>query len=201
MLVGVNLLNSKFKLEESASTVRLALRAIQPYMMFRPYTGHLWLDFILLLFVSALHFTILPTLVGKIVLVDLLTPWLLTYFVVAPLKKSLVIGVLTALIMETHTSAPAGMYLSLYWVALVTLWLFRVSLSWRHAFPWVVTFTAGELWIVFSEFFVHSVTLSAVSVTLSDMVEYLARIAFAVGAGMIFSSRLRREGIAEDNPL
>ena len=188
-------------MEESTSTLRAAVRAIRPYMMFRPYTGHLWLDFILLLVVSALHFTILPSLIGKIVLVDLLTPWLLTYFVAAPFKKSLVIGALTALIMETHTSAPAGMYLSLYWVALVALFLFRVSLSWRHTFPWFVTFTAGELWIVFSEFFVHSVTLSAVSVTLTDLIECVARIAFAVGAGMMFSSRVRREGIMEDNPL
>lgn len=187
-------------MEESTSKLRLVARAVRPYMMFRPYTGHLWLDFFLLLVVSALHFTILPTIIGKIVLVDLLTPWLLTYFISAPFKKSLVIGVLTALIMETHTSAPAGMYLSLYWVALVTLWLIRVSLSWRHTFPWVVTFAAGELWIVFSEFFVHSVTLSAVSLTVTDLVEYLTRIAFAVGAGMIFSTRVRREGILEDNP-
>jgi hypothetical protein len=193
-------LNSKVKMEESTSSLRSVARAIRPYLMFRPYTGYLWLDFLLLLLVSAMHFTILPTIIGKIVLVDLLTPWLLTYFISAPFKKSLVIGVLTALIMETHTSAPAGMYLSLYWVALVTLWLIRVSLSWRHTFPWLVTFAAGELWIVFSEFFVHSVTLSAVSFTLTDLVEYLARIAFAVGAGMIFSTRVRREGILEDNP-
>ncbi len=193
-------MNSKVKMEESTSSLRSVARAIRPYLMFRPYTGYLWLDFLLLLLVSAMHFTILPTIIGKIVLVDLLTPWLLTYFISAPFKKSLVIGVLTALIMETHTSAPAGMYLSLYWVALVTLWLIRVSLSWRHTFPWLVTFAAGELWIVFSEFFVHSVTLSAVSFTLTDLVEYLARIAFAVGAGMIFSTRVRREGILEDNP-
>ena len=193
-------MNSKVKMEESTSALRSVARAIRPYLMFRPYTGHLWLDILLLLLVSAMHFTIFPTIIGKIVLVDLLTPWLLTYFISAPFKKSLVIGVLTALIMETHTSAPAGMYLSLYWVALVTLWLIRVSLSWRHTFPWLVTFAAGELWIVFSEFFVHSVTLSAVSLTLTDLVEYFARIAFAVGAGMIFSTRVRREGILEDNP-
>ncbi len=194
-------MSSKVTMDESSSAFKVAIRAVRPYLMFRPYTGHLWLDFLLLLIVSALHFTVLPTIIGKIVLVDLLTPWLLTYFIAAPFKKSLVIGVLTALIMETHTSAPAGMYLSLYWVALVTLWLVRVSLSWRHAFPWIVTFAAGELWIVFAEFFVHSVTLSAVSVTLTDLVEYIARIAFAVGAGMIFSQRVRREGIMEDNPL
>jgi len=188
-------------MDESTSPRKLIVRAIRPYMMFRPYTGHLWLDFLLLIFVSALHFTILPTILGKIVLVDLLTPWLLTYFISAPFKKSLVIGILTALIMETHTSAPAGMYLSLYWVALVTLWLIKISLSWRHAFPWVVTFAVGELWIVFSEVFVHSVTLSAVKVTVSDLIGYLARIAFAVLAGMIFSSRVRREGILEDTPL
>jgi len=194
-------LNAKVTIEESTSTLRTIVRGLRPFMIFRPHTGHLWLDFLLLIFVSALHFTILPTLVGKIVLVDLLTPWLLTYFISAPFKKSLVIGILTGLIMETHTSAPAGMYLSLYWVALVTLWLIRISLSWRHAFPWLVTFAVGELWIVFSEFFVHSVTLSAVSVTLSDLVGYLARIAFAVGAGMVFSSYARREGIMEDHPL
>jgi hypothetical protein len=201
VLAGVNCLNSKITIDESTSTLRLVARAVRPYIMFRPYTGHLWIDFLLLLLISALHFTILPTFLGKIVLVDLLTPWLLTYFISAPFKKSLAIGIVTALIVETHTSAPAGMYLSLYWVALVTLWLIRVSLSWRHTFPWVMTFAAGEIWIVFSEFFVHSVTLSAVSVTLTDLVEYLARIAFAVGAGMLFSSRVRREGVMEDNPL
>jgi hypothetical protein len=188
-------------MDESVSPLRIALRSVRPFLIFRPHTGWLWLDAVLLLLVSALHFTILPTLLGKLLVVDLLTPWLLTYFVVAPFKKSLTIGVLAALIMETHSSAPAGLYLSLYWVALVTLWLVRVSLSWRHAFPWFVTFCAGEAWIIFSEYFVHSVNLSSVRITLTDLTACLLRLGLAVVAGMMFCRKYRIYGLPEDNPV
>lgn len=188
-------------MDESVSPLRIAIRSVRPFMIFRPHAGWLWLDVILLLLVSALHFTILPTLVGKFLVVDLLTPWLLTYFVAAPFKKSLTIGVLAALIMETHSSAPAGMYLSLYWVTLVTLWLVRVSLSWRHAFPWLVTFSVGEAWIIFSEHFVHSVNLASVQITVNDLTAGLLRLLLAVVAGMLFCRKYRIYGLPEDNPV
>lgn len=187
-------------MDESVSTIRSAIRSVRPFLIFRPHTGYLWLDIFLLLIVSAMHFTIVPTLVGKVVLVDLLTPWLLTYFIAAPFRKSLTIGVLAALIMESHTSAPAGMYLSLFWVAFVTLWLVRVTLSWRHTFPWLVTFVVGELWIIFAESFVHSVNISSITFRLNDLAGLGGRILFAAGAGMIFCRKYRIYGIVEDNP-
>lgn len=188
-------------IDESSSPLRTAFRAVRPFFIFRPHSGYLWLDFILLLIVSALHFTILPTLVGKLLAVDILTPWLLTYFIAAPFKKSLIIGVFAALIVETHSSAPAGMYLSLYWVALVTLWLVRVSLSWRHAFPWLVTFAAGEVWIVFSEYFVRSVNLASLRLSWADVSAGLLRVIFAVIVGMIFCRKYRIYGLPEDHPV
>lgn len=187
-------------MDESVSTIRTAIRSVRPFLIFRPHTGHLWLDIILLLIVSALHFTIVPTMIGKVVLVDLLTPWLFTYFIAAPFRKSLTVGLLAALIMESHTSAPAGMYLSLFWVAFVALWLVRVSLSWRHTFPWVVTFVVGELWIIFAESFVHSVNISSITFRLNDLIGLAVRILFAVLAGMFFCRKYRIYGIVEDNP-
>lgn len=122
--------------------------ATRALLRFRPYSGRLWVDIILILFVGALHHTVLPSVTRSLVLIDLMTPWIVTTLVVAPLPVGATLALLGAVVLETHSAAPAGLYLCSYWVILAVLHLTRSTLSWRHAFPWLVTLVVSQVWVM-----------------------------------------------------
>lgn len=130
------------------------MATVAPYLVPRPYTQKLWLDLFFLLVIGALHHTVLPSFTRHMFSADLMTPWIVATFVVASLPRAILLGGCAALILETHSAAPAGLYLCVYWVIAVVLHLTRSTLSWRHIFPWLVTFAASELWVMVFESFV-----------------------------------------------
>src|SRR5690349_2126210 len=111
----------------------------KPWLSCKPYSGKFFIDVVYLVLIGAIHHTVLPDLVGGAVFLDLMTPWLVTIFVAAPPWYAALFGLLGSLILETHSAAPSGMYFCAYWVICVVLRLTRSTLSWRHAFPWMVT--------------------------------------------------------------
>jgi hypothetical protein len=151
----------------------------------RPNTGFLWLDIFYLLLVGALQFSIIPSLLGRYVYVDLLTPWLVINFVNQSLARSTVLAVIGALIIETHNAAPAGLFICIYWITLNLIHLVRDTLSWRHATPWIATFVLSELWVVLGEYFLTVIVRGSFEM---DMVFYLVtllRMLLAVGTGLL----------------
>ena len=161
------------------------------FLKVRPYTGSLVRDLPFLLVVCALHYTIVPSLVGRYLLIDLLTPWLVVTFIAAPTGKGALIALIGAFLMETRTSAPAGMYLTCFWMIGTGIYVSRSSLSWRHSFPWVVTFVVAELWMILAEIFVSHVMLGHWHLTLQEVLIQCARLVFSVGWGMILCKRFR----------
>ena len=164
-----------------------------------PYTGRLWLDLLLLFLCVVLQHAILPTLTMELIPIDVMTPWLVVGFVSQPLMRSSIMLALGALLVELHTAAPAGLYLCGFWVIAVTLWMVRSSLSWWHAFPWIVTFTAAELWIVLFESFVRSIAAGSFNFVPVDLAKETLRIGLSVGIGMILCRPFMRAELVEDD--
>jgi hypothetical protein len=161
--------------------------ASRPWLALRPASGRLPLDLVYLIIIGALHHTVLPTLVGHVLLVDLVTPWLVATFILAPLGRGALVGALGALIVELHSTAPVGLYLCAYWVVAVILRLTRSTLSWRHAFPWAVTFAAAELWVIGFESFVIGVSEGLTRFTVGYVIVQAARLCLSVLVGMLFA--------------
>lgn len=186
-------------MERVPSQPRLSLASLKPLLRPHPYTALMWVDIFFLLLVGALHSTIIPSIFGRYAIVDLMTPWLVCTFVAAPLLRSIVLGTLGAFILETHAASPAGMYMTAYWVIMAALWLTRSTLSWRHAFPWAVTFFISELWVVIFETFVMAVSEGTFHLNFIQALHQCVRIGCATGIGMALSLRFMALGVGEES--
>lgn len=120
----------------------------------RPHTGRIWLDILYVLLLIALQESILPTLIGPKVTIDLLTPWLAVTFIRQHAWQATMMVILAGFFIESHLSAPAGLYICAYWIMANVIIQARPSLSWRHRIPWLVTFSLSMVWIIFFESFV-----------------------------------------------
>ncbi len=185
-------------MDTTKERLKTAWISVLPHLRLRPYSGKLWLDVICLLVVGALHFTIIPTVTGSWLAVDVMTPWLVTVFVVEKLPRAALIGLVGSIILETHSSTPAGMYVCAYWVMLCVLQLTRATLSWRHIFPWVVTYLVTEIWVIGFETFVGAVYESGYQFDWKFLSGQIARVVAAMLIGLVLSHRFRTLGIAEE---
>ena len=161
----------------------------------RPYSGRLWLDCLLVLVVAALDTSILPSMFGSLTNIDLMTPWLVTALVHAPLPSGALLAGLGALLMEAHGSAPAGLYLVAYWLIAVLIYLCRSTLSWRHAFPWLVTYGIAEVWVTGFEAFVLTVKAGSLPGDFGFFARAVAQILLAVGIGALLCRRSLTDGL------
>jgi hypothetical protein len=93
--------------------------------------------------------------------------------------------------METGSTTPAGMYLTAFWMIATGVFLSKASLSWRHYFPWIVTLTIAELWIILFELFVNAVILNNFEFTLQDFAVQSTRLGFGIALGMVLCHRFR----------
>jgi len=156
-----------------------------PYLVPKPWTGKLWLDVIYLLAVAAVAQALLMSGPLATLHIDVLTPWLVTGFVLQSLPRATVLAVIGGLALELHSTAPAGMYICVYWVTAATIALVRNTLSWRHSVPWLVTMLAATAWLSVFEGFVASLTRGSGVIDLVYCLQQLTRIASAAGIGMI----------------
>jgi hypothetical protein len=185
-------------MEPALSNLKLSMQSVRPALSLRPHTGRLWLDALYLLIIGALHHSVVPSLTRSTLIVDLMTPWLVACFVTETLPRGAFLGLLGALVLETHSAAPAGLYLCAYWVIAVVLYLTRGTLSWRHAFPWLVTFAVAELWVIGFESFVIAVGEGQMPFDWVRLLTQAARVAVAVLFGMLVSRRLRTADLDEE---
>ncbi len=163
-----------------------------------PNSGKLWVDILLLFIVSALHFSILPSLLGGYIYLDLITPWLITTFVLSPLGKSIILAVIGGWVMETHSVAPTGIYICIYWMVAVGVHVTRSTLSWRHMTPWVLTYFASGFWVFLFESFLQGLSEASMLLNLHYLYMQLSELAFTVIVGLLLTERFRRSGILEE---
>ena len=136
---------------------REKLKVLGPELIPRPNTGRLWQDCIFLLLICAIQLSILPSIFGPYISIDLVTPWLVTSIVRQNALSAGILCVVGASAIESHSSIPSGLYLCAYWIALTVIIQVRPTLSWRHRIPWLVNFIIAEIWIVAFEIFVTTV--------------------------------------------
>ncbi len=120
---------------------RLA-KELPQYGKVRPDSGKLWLDIIYLCFVAAIQFVVDGSLLGRVADIDFITPWLVINWIRMPLAKSMLMAAVGALIIETHSSAPMGLYFSGFFSAVIAITLLKDSISWIYLMPWVSTVAA-----------------------------------------------------------
>jgi hypothetical protein len=176
---------------DDTATQRLqkALSYTANILHIRPNSGRLWLDTVYLLVIGAVHLSIAPVLLKSTIDIDLMTPWLVVSFVTESFWRATFLGFVGALILETHTGTAAGFYMCSYWVILVVLALVRTPLSWRHRFPWLVTFAAAELWVIGFECFVRAVNSTWAMFDLAFLIDQILRLLIAVGFGLLLVRR------------
>lgn len=97
---------------------------------------------------AVLQLTVLPMLLPVF---DLLTVWVIISAITLGLARSLLIAALVALILETHTVAPLGLYFCAYWSLIISIYLCKGVVAWNMRISWLVTVALGELWIIFLE--------------------------------------------------
>ncbi len=163
------------------------------FLIPRPYTRRLWLDLVYLLVIGAVHHTVLPSFTRHLFVIDLMTPWIVATFVVASLPRAAILGGCAALILETHSAAPAGLYICAYWIIAVVLHLTRSTLSWRHIFPWLVTLALSELWVMIFESFVSGVNEGAVRFDPMHLAKQGLRLLTSTLAGLLMAKRIIRD--------
>jgi hypothetical protein len=185
-------------MERTSGHPRLSLATLKLLLKPQPCTGESSVDIIFLFFVGALHSTILPSIFGRYLLIDLMTPWLVCTFVAAPLTRSIILAILGALILETHSATPAGLYIVAYWIIMAALWLARSTLSWRHVFPWAVTFFVSELWVIAFETFVMAVSEGVFQFNPIQMLNQCLRLGVATVFGLALCRRFMSLGVGEE---
>lgn len=180
------------------SYLKLTLDSVRPALAMHPHTGRLWLDVVYLLIAGACHHTVLSSLTGSLFVVDLMTPWIVALLVMESLWRGAFLGAIAAIILETHSSAPAGLYLCAYWVIAVAIWLTRSTLSWRHTFPWIVTLTTAVLWIAAFESLVLAISAGGALLSWAYVGQQILRVVVAVALGMLISRPLRNKALEEE---
>ena len=179
----------------SASQIKQNWMHIREYVRFHPHTGRLWWDVPLLLLIGALHSTVLPSLTASLLAIDLMTPWLVTILIIEKIPRALLFCTLAGLILETHTTAPAGLYLCIYWMITCVIYLTRETLSWRHALPWLLTYVGAQLGVIAFETFVLAISAGSRPFSWTYIYAQLCRLLIAVGIGMLLSRRYIGTGI------
>lgn len=101
-----------------------------------------------LLPLAVLQLAVLPTLLPVF---DLLTVWVIVNAITLGLRHSLLIAALVALILETHTVAPLGLYFCAYWSLIISIHLFKGIVAWNIKLSWLFTVALGELWVILLE--------------------------------------------------
>ena len=149
----------------------------------RPHTQKLWLDVLFVLFIAAIHMTILPSVLGKYVKVDLITPWLVIHFVVQRPFPATILAMISAFTLESHSAVPSGIYLCIYWIMGNVIMQVRTNLSWRHNIPWLAAFALAELWVILFETFVLVFTAGINMLTFTYLGAQLTRMISGVAFG------------------
>lgn len=129
---------------------------------------------LLLVPLAVIQLMLLPMLFpAGLVVVDLLTIAVVINAVVLPLSQGLVIALLSALLIETHTIVPAGIYFCAYTVLVVVIRRFKGVVIWNLIGSWLVVFLLAELWLL--ALLTLAIDLSAV-----EIVPYLGKCLLAV---------------------
>lgn len=163
--------------------------ALLPELMLRPNTGRFWQDTLFVVILTALQLAIFPSLFGRYILIDLVTPWLVISSVrQRPMAATLLVFV-AALTLETRSATPRGLYLCPYWIMANVIMAIRPTFSWRHRVPWLMTYLTATLFVIGFESFVYAFTSRVAELGPLYWLRQAFRLAIAVAFGMFLARR------------
>ena len=141
-----------------------------------------YLQLLALIPLVVLQLGILPALLAGYVVCNVLTIWVVLNAVLLRLPHALTLALLLALLLETHSTAPRGLYLCAYGTLVGALHLVRGLVTWNRCSAWLAVIAAAELWLLVWE-------NVAVAMPLADLLlhsgKYLLRLGGTCLAGYV----------------
>jgi hypothetical protein len=166
-----------------------------------PFGHKAWADAFFAAFIVVLQATVLPTILPSFIIIDLLTPWLAVSLVLLPWRRSLPLVLFSALLVETHTGAPAGFYLTTYWMLGISVALCRHAISWSNRMPWLSLVIFSETWMFAAEFIVALLSGQEPPIDLKYYLIHSLRIAissyFGYTVATMYAPDIRRGDTAD----
>ena len=156
-----------------------------PEYRMRPHTGKLWLDVFYLVILAALESSILGSVSGPYLGIDLMTPWLVLSVIQKKSGPATVIAIAAGLIQEAQSSVPSGTYLCIYWIVTNILLQVRSALSWRSATPWFVVFLFSCLFAIIFQLLVKIMVSGSLIFNPWEGFGLLVQLGVSVGFGLV----------------
>ena len=86
-------------------------------------------------------------LIGNLIF-DLVTPTITLLAIKSKLRHALALAIIAGCLIETHSAAPLGLYISSYWLITVVIKYIKPHISWRYASSWIYIFFASQMLVV-----------------------------------------------------
>lgn len=168
-------------------TIRTRIVDLVEAYRFRPHTSNFAIDLVFLVVLICLEETLVSSVLGPHLTVDLLTVWVACSVLQKQAGPAFVYAVCAALMQESRTSTPAGTYVCAYWILSILIVHFRPVLSWRFFTPWMAMFFAANILVITMSLLVVFVSSSYANFTFWHLVSFLFRIAVGLGFGVYIS--------------
>lgn len=136
--------------------------------------SRLYLQMLALVPLVVLQLGILPALLAGYVICNIITVWVVLNAVLLRLPQALTLALLSALLLETHSTAPRGLYLCAYGTLVGALHLVKGLVTWNMCSAWLVVVATAELWLTVLE---HV----AVALPLSDLLPHSGKYLLRLG--------------------
>ena len=110
-----------------------------------------YLQLLMLMLSAVLQLAILPHLLPGYLLCNLLTVWVVVSAVLLRLAPAMAIALFAALLLETHSAVPRGLYLCAYGTLIGVLHMSKGLVMWNLHSAWLAVMVTAELWLLLWE--------------------------------------------------
>ena len=149
-------------------------------LSYSPGSSSLSSDFAFLTVLGFLQLTVLQVSAIHPIVVDLMTPAIALLSVTNPLKRALPLSIFAALLLETHTAVPFGLYFCSYWVITVTISLVKAHISWRQVSSWVYVVLSVQGFTLINTALTQHLTANSLAFNLNSIIVYVFQLCFAL---------------------
>ena len=169
------------------SDFRIRARQILQMLRPRPASGNFGLDLLMLVLVAGFQYSVSSSGPLRLAGLDLITPWLVISAIRLRNLQANILAICGALIVESHHSVPAGMYLCIYLILTNVILQAREAISWRQRIPWIMTFSTAGVWVVCFTIFVVLFAAGTSGLSWTLLISSLLRLFWIIAIGLLFS--------------
>ena len=152
---------------------------------FAPHGGVFWEDALAVLVLAMFQAQFLAQFLPHFLSFDILAMWVLVILVQQHPLQALCLGALGFFTLETHTSAPRGLYLCPFLVFAFAIFQIRQNITWRKWVSWVTMFALFEgvllgFELLFSILKMHSTEQISVILCLQLLLRWVGTVLFGM---------------------